>query len=207
MAGTANDTDRAGLADAVREVEAASRAEVVVAVVSRSADYDRGPLLAGAAFGSAVLAFVLFSPWVFSLSAIAVLPPFAGAALALVVSAVPALERLVTPAGRRRKAVERAARAAFYDHRVSHTRERSGLLVYLSQLEREAMVVPDRGVTDCVPPDAWAAVVALVDAAGRTGHPAALAEAVRGMKDVLGREMPRRVDDRNELADVVEARA
>lgn len=193
-----------GLVAAVRGVEAVSRAEVLVGIVPRSAHHDRGPLLAGAGAAAITLWVLLFSPWEFSLSTIAVVPPLTGGAVALLIVLVPAWERAVTPRARRRGAVERAARSAFVEQRVGHTRERSGILIYVSRREREVAVVPDKGVVECVPPDAWAQIVGGLEAAGREGSDEELAKALHGMAQVLARELPRRADDIDELPDVTE---
>jgi putative membrane protein len=201
---TGTPAEHARLVAAVRAVEAVSRAEVVVRIVPRSAHHDRGPLLAGAGVAAIALWLLLFTPWEFSLATIAVVPPLTGCAVALLVAAVPAWERAVTPRARRRGAVERAARSAFVEQRVGHTRERSGILIYVSRREREIAAVPDKGIVDCVPPDAWAQIVGVLEVAGREGSDESLAAAVQAMADVLGRELPRRAEDIDELPDVTE---
>jgi putative membrane protein len=199
------EADKAILREAVKAVEARSRAEVVLCVRPRSAVYDRGPLLLGAAVAWVFLGFQLLSPWEFPLDAILLEPPIVGAGVAFLGAAVPWLERRLASRKRRRAAVEQAARATFQERGVGLTRERTGVLVYVSLLEREAIIVADKCVTDVVPPETWSDSVARIEAAVREGRAAALAEAVRALGEPLSVELPPRADDVDELPDYQEA--
>jgi putative membrane protein len=193
---------KAALLDAVRTIEAGSAAEMVVAVRDRSGFYLHADLLAG--FGAAYLTlwFQLFSPWEFTLVSIQIAPAVVGLLVGLATSLVPDLQRRLTPASVRRRFVETAARAAFQEKGVGWTRGQTGILVYLSLLERAAEVVADRGVAGSVAKDEWARQVAAVDAAlARGGDAAVVAASVAALKDVLARALPRSADDVNELAD------
>ena len=64
---------------------------------------------------------------------------------------LPPLVRWLTPAARRRSAVEAAARAMFVERSVHQTRSRCGVLVSCALAERQAAVVPDVGVAAAVP--------------------------------------------------------
>jgi putative membrane protein len=201
-----NDDDKRRLADAIRGIEEKSRAEVVLAMRARSGSYERGPALAAGAACSATLSFLLFSPWEFSLATIAVAPLAAAALTGLLSSSIPWLSRLLSRRDTRRRSVESAARATFVERGVSRTRERTGILVYVSCLEREVSVVPDKGVTDVIPPDAWAhALSALKQAVASNAGPGALAAAFAPLGALLARELPVRGDDVDELPDTVEA--
>lgn len=197
--------DRALLSEAVRAVEAKSRAELVVAVRSRSDSYNRGPLLFGAFVAWGVLGFELFSPYEFPLDAIFLEPAIIGACAAFLAGTLPAFTRILASPKKRRESVERAARATFQERGVGLTRERTGVLLYVSLLEREAVVVADKGITDMVPPEVWTPLMSrVVESARRTRDAAGLAEAVRFFVEPLAAELPSRADDVDELADLDE---
>lgn len=67
--------------------------------------------------------------------------------------------RLCTSAERMRHKVKFRAERAFSQHAVSHTRERSGVLIMLSILERQIYVLPDRSLDGLASTDYWAQVV------------------------------------------------
>lgn len=202
--------DEAGrqvLRDAVRAVETKSRAEIVVAVRPRSDSYNRGPLLVGAVLGWTFLGFQLFSAsYVFSLEAIFLEPVLIGAAAAYLAAAIPGFTRILVSPRKRRLSVERAARATFQERGVGLTRERTGVLLYVSALEREAFVVADKGITDNVAPEIWKATVDRVVALTRNARTArALAQAIHEFAEPLSKALRAREDDVDELPDVAEA--
>lgn len=200
------DADRGLLRDAVRAVEAKSRAEVVLALRPRSDSYNRGPLLFGVLIAWAFLGFQLFSPsYEFPLDAIFLEPALLGAAATFLAASIPAFTRILASPNKRRQSVERAARATFQERGVGLTRERTGVLLYLSLLEREAFVVADKGITDMVPPEMWTSTVERVVAlAGNARDAAGLAQAIRVLAEPLASELPARADDFNELSDFAE---
>jgi len=199
------DADRVLLREAVRAVEAKSRAELVVAVRSRSDSYSRGPLLFGAVVAWGVLGFELFSPYEFPLDAIFLEPAIIGACAAFLAGAIPDFTRVLASPKKRRESVERAAHATFQERGVGLTRERTGVLLYLSLLEREAVVVADKGITDMVPPDVWTPLMSrVVESARSAPYAAGLAAAVRLFVEPLAAELPSLSDDVDELADLDE---
>jgi putative membrane protein len=197
---------KTALAAAVRAVEAESRAELVVVVRGRSAPYREAAIRGGLLVALLTLAFMLFSPWPYDLVWFMVDPVLLGGAAALAVTNVPALTRALTSSRARRAAVRNAARLTFLDRGVSATRERTGVLVYVSLLERGAEVVADLGISAAVEAAEWEAAVAAVGeavAAGADGE--ALAEPLRRMGTLLGEALPAGPSDVNELPDEVAA--
>jgi putative membrane protein len=74
--------------------------------------------------------------------------------------------------------VHRAARATFVERGVHGTRERSGLLVYVSWLEQQVALVPDLGLARAVGPELVARMEAALTAEMHAGgkHVAAALE-------------------------------
>jgi len=195
---------RAGFAQAVAAIEAASGVEVVVAVRRRSAAYRHANVGIGAAVVLASLAAMLFGEPVFSLPAILVDPFVLGAAAGALVELLPDLKRALAPAAMRDRAVRAAARAAFVERGVHATRDRSGLLVYVSWLERRVAVVPDTGLARQFTADAQLrAEQAMNRAIGGGG--AAVARELAQLAPAFAAAVPRRADDRNELPDAIDS--
>jgi len=198
--------DKAALLQAVKDVESASSAEVVITVRPQSGSYLHADLVLGVAFALATLWFLLFSPWEFRPEEILVGPLAVGALAGLLAARVPALRRLLTRKAARRERVLTAARASFVAKRVSHTSGRTGLLVYVSLLERAVEVVADRGVLERVPEEAWKAATGAVDSCLARGlDGGALADSIRALATVLAPVLPHTDDDVNELPDEIEA--
>jgi putative membrane protein len=196
---------RQALRDAVRAVEGRSAAEVVVLVRERSGPFLHASLAAGIAAGWFALWFQLFSPWEYSLVAIQITPAVVGAAAGVLITRLPELQRLLTPRQILERYVQTAARAAFHDNGIGETRGRTGILVYISRLERGTEVLADRGVRDAVDAEAWTRAARAIRSAAAFREPDALAvaAAIASLGDLLQPALPRDADDVNELPDEV----
>jgi putative membrane protein len=100
--------------------------------------------------------------------------------------------------------VKRAARAAFVELGVSRTRQRGGVLVYVSLFERRVEVVADVGVDDqALGAEYRDAVRALELSIAQDGPYDAFVKALARIEGPLASTLPRTVDDVNELGDDV----
>jgi putative membrane protein len=200
------ETSKQALTAAVESIEQKSAAEVVVAVRAKSGSMLHSDLLAGALGGLLTLGFLLFSPFTFSLEAILIDTALFGALSAYVCSRWPALRFRLTPRRLAAESVARAARAEFFDARISETRARTGILVYVSQTERTAEVLADCGVRNAVDVAVWEACVRRIRRVVETQQDGVLlANAVRELSSVLSACLPRDTDDLDELANQVRA--
>jgi putative membrane protein len=195
-----DDAARAAFKEAIEAIEQASAAEVVVALRRESSGHLLANVVVGTACAFFALAYQLYSAHRFSLPSILIDPFVIGIGVGALVELVPAAKRVLVPKARRRFAVERGAKAAFYDRGVANTRGRSGVLVYLSWLERDAVVLCDSGV-----PASFAAkaLEARLAAAMPRGG-AAVAGELRAAAESLAAAMPRGEDDINELPDALD---
>jgi putative membrane protein len=186
-------------AAAVGEIEAVTSAEVVITVQPQSGSYRAVDLAVGSSLAFVSLLLLLFLPQRFAVETMPVDVLLAFALGALVSTRTPALRRLLTPTASRKRLVLTAARAAFFDLGVSRTRGRSGLLVYVSLLERAVEVVTDVGIDPASLGPAWAAAVAALGEAVRQGDFHAFRAALVRLGPPLAQAMPRQADDLDEL--------
>lgn len=198
-----SEASKQAFTDAVEGIERESAAEVVVAVREKSGSMLHTDLLAGALGALATLAFLLFSPFAFSLEAILADTFLFGLLSALACSRLPGLRFWLTPRRLAEENVQRAARAEFFDAHISETRGRTGILVYVSQTERVAEVLADSGVRNAVDVAAWEACVRRIRAVAHGRDGIALASAVRELSTVLTPCLPRQHDDVDELSNAV----
>jgi len=195
---------KVAFSEAVRTVEAASSAELVVAVRQRSGSYVHVNLTVGILVGLVALAFLLYSPSSHELIWFLVDPVVAGAVAGLVFLRSPLLTRIITRRAARRGRVETAARSVFVEQRVHSTSGRTGILLYLSLLEREAVLVVDLAVEALAGSDAWRAAVTEIESAMRGGASGLeVAAKVSGLAAVLGPVLPCGENDVDELPNEV----
>ncbi len=199
-----NDESKAALSEAVSAVEAASSAELVIAVRPRTGSYLHADLGFGILMGLAALAVLLFSPWIFAPAWILVDPILIGGLAGLVGSRSARLRRAFTPGRERRLRVEAAARSAFVERRVHGTTGRTGILFYVSVLEREAAFVADTGVEALAVTEAWQRAVGEIEQAVRNKEDGvAVAARIRALAPLLGPALARGENDVDELPNEV----
>lgn len=112
------------------------------------------------------------------------------------------LRMALTPASTKTRRVRRRAVELFRAGTERRTKGRTGILLYLSLLERRAEIVADEAIHSRVDSEIWGdAMAALVDGvkAGRPGEGMALAVAKIG--EVLAKCLPPTLDNPNELPD------
>jgi len=190
------------VAGAVTAAEAHTSGEIVVAVVPDSDTYPRAELLAALAWGVPVaIALTLAtgpdSLWRFL--------PVAALCVLVCLTAMrrwPVLKRpFISPRVCREEVRQRAIQA-FYEHRLYQTRDATGVLLFLSLLERRVELLADTGIDALVAEGTWDGVVAELTAALRAGAEVdGVVRAVGKIGEILAAHAPPRPDDTDELAD------
>lgn len=134
------------LAAKVEALELRSSVEVVVVVAPQSGSYRELDAQIGFLAAMLLLLVAIHSPWEFSEDMLLFWLVVGYAAATWLSSVWAGPRRLLSSAERRRKQVQNQAQSAFISKRTHATRERTGLLLYLSHFERLGVFVPDLGV-------------------------------------------------------------
>jgi putative membrane protein len=201
--------DRTRILEAVRSAESRTSGEIVPYVVERSDHYEeaewRGGFLCGiVAFAVAALEGGLARAWdPVDLLEVCLLSVVSAVIGMLVVHWVPFVTRLLAGKHRMDFRVRQRAAEAFIAEEVFNTRNRTGILLFISLMERRVLVVGDTGINAKVGKDDWHDVVQLVVQGITSGSPAAgLITAIGKCGDLLAQHgVARREDDRDELPD------
>jgi len=118
---------------------------------------------------------------------------------------IPWLARLLVPAPLARHAVERRAHEEFFGRGLFRTRERTAVLIFLSELEHRVVILGDEGIHARVETQGWQRHVDRIVQAIREGRAAeGVCAVIVELASVLERAVPRRKDDTNELPDTVQ---
>jgi putative membrane protein len=118
----------------------------------------------------------------------------------------PFLLRLIAPASLKRSAVVRAAHEAFLREEVFATEKRTGVLVYVSWLERQVFVLADKGLQAAVEETEWARLGAnlargLAQGTREEATTRTLVNALNTLADTLAAHFPPGEKNPNELTD------
>jgi putative membrane protein len=211
-----SDGDFAAIESAVRQAELRTNGEIALAATSESSDYSFHELLASVILGA--LAFAAMIPLYGQIAALIgrmfwhesawFFPAFYGAACFAVIAIfflianIPAIDRLIIPAASRRRAVYYRALRHFVESGVYSTKERNGILIFISYMEREVRIIADVGISSKIGQDEWDAVAKKVAEGVGTGKLGdALVDAVGRCGELLAKHFPAEKENPNELAD------
>jgi putative membrane protein len=190
----------AALTDAVRELELCSCAEVVVEIRSRSGSYAHADARFASLIAFVALLVLLFSPWPFQVGWVAV-DVAAAWILGLFLSRKSDVVRHLMTTKREHIAQARlVAASVFHERGVANTTSESGVLVYLSLLEKHVELLADRGVLAAVPSLEWNRVAEV--ARERHASLETLLQVIRELTPLLGHCLPVREGDVDELDNV-----
>jgi putative membrane protein len=193
--------------DAVRKAERRTSGEIVPMVVRESAATGHVALSVGAvalalAYGLGLELSRAHLPWGHWawLPLDLLLASFLGWALAK----LPAVRRLFTPAADRHQAVFLRAKAAFYERGFDKTQGGTGILLFVSLADHQAVVLADKAIAKKLPAEVWDEVCEMLLRGARqkdlaNGFQAAIAKCA----SLLEKNFPPKRKNRNELSDTV----
>ena len=128
----------------------------------------------------------------------------AAAVLSVPLARVETLKRALTTARDRQHAVWARAELEFYREGLTKTKEGTGILLFLSLFEKQAVVLGDYGIAKRLPKSIWEDVVAQITKGARTGELARELEgAIRLCGEHLRTEFPAGPENVNELSNAV----
>lgn len=153
------------ISKAVQEVEALTNGEIVPMIVHRSSAIRHVPVVLALSFALVFLGieFLGLNGWYLSHSL-----PFlqghwayqAGFLLLLMLLAWglahrQVVQRFLTSDQDEKEQVERRAQLEFFLHRLNHTEKKTGILIFVSVMERRAVILADEGIAKLLPPQTW----------------------------------------------------
>lgn len=191
--------DKQRIRDAIRAVEARTSGELVTVIAQESANYSHIPLL-----WAALVALLLPAPLL--LTGLATAHIFelqwgAFIAVALLLQ-IPPIKMAVAPARIKRAYAQRLAREQFFAQGLHRTRERSGVLIFVSLAEHYVEVIADEGINARLAPGVWEKAVADFVREVKAGRVAqGFLRAVEDCGETLIAHFPRVETDVNELPD------
>ena len=193
---------------AVRAAEERTSGEIVPYVVDQSDEYPTAAWK-GAALGAILAPFVALaihrwsSIWGIPVDWWITLPAPLGGALGYLLSLLPSVRRWMVGEEILEIRTRRRAAVAFLDQEVFKTRDRTGILLFVSLLEHRVVLLADSGIDQKVEEGKWEEITRRLAGEIRRGRPGpAMVEAIQACGELLARHsVERRADDQNELRD------
>ena len=196
--------ERERIKKAVRDVECCTIGEVAVMVVDSSDRYIEAEVLGGvflSSFISLILTMAFFhsSLWWFILLSFVFHYP-----ARYIFYKVPHLKTVFIGPRKKEQTVMQRAERAFYEKGLYKTRENSGVLFFLSLLERKVWVLADVGIYKKIDQETLNRFAETVSQGIREGRACeALCRAIEDSGKVLALHFPMKPGDTNELSDEI----
>lgn len=123
----------------------------------------------------------------------------------VILASIPPVRRLLTPRSLKRERVRRRAQEQFFAKGLHATRERTGILIFVSTRERLAELIADEGIAAKVEPKVWDAAMARLISGIKAGKSAeGFEQAIAMCGEILTEHFPAIPGDNpNELPDSV----
>ncbi|MDE2386003.1 MAG: TPM domain-containing protein [Alphaproteobacteria bacterium] len=198
--------ERRKVTEAITRAERATDGEIVVVAARASDDYIHVPVHIAAGVALAVPLFVpllaRLAPWsAISIHWLFVVQLCVFIAVALLLS-LPALRHAVTPRKLMHKYAHRNAAAQFLATNIAATRARTGILIFVSLLERYVEVIGDKAIADKLSQADWQKIIDdMVPLLREKKATDALVLGVDRCGALLARHFPASKDNPNELPD------
>jgi putative membrane protein len=181
--------DYEAVAAAIRDAEKKTSGQIVCVLAHASSGYAHIPILWATAL-------TLFVPWPLidftqlSVQRIFLIQLVVFIVAGLIFSWMP-LRLLLVPRALQRARAHRAAIEQFVIRGISHTKNRTGILIFVSLAEHYARIVADEGIAAKVPEAEWqAAIDALIEHMRADEVAAGFTAAVARCGEVLARHAP-----------------
>ncbi len=189
---------------AVKAAEMKTSGEIVPMVVNSSYDYPRAELIGG---GSLALATGLLVSWGFGGESIWwFLPVFIVGFFIFqqLIHNIPELKRWLIHPEELTEEVKEKALVSFLEQGLHETRDRTGILILISLLERRVQVLADSGINAKVPENTWKEVTDIITAGLKSEDAcAAICQAIDLCGELLQEHFPRKDDDTDELPNLI----
>jgi len=202
-----NERVAAAIEDAVRQAESTTSAELVPVIVRRSSSIGHVSLCVMLVYWLLFLllridyyqtAYIGWGHWIWLIYA------GLGVALSSSLSRWEPVQRLFIHKNDQIAQVMRRAQLEFYQSRIQKTVDATGILFFISLLERHAVVLADRAIADKLPPHTWQqAVDTMVSSVTAGDLGSGVQKALFQAGQLLAPLLPISPSDRNELPDAL----
>lgn len=187
----------------IESLEAVTSGEIVPVIVRKSSSYKTV---------EAVDAFILSYIFMFIFYAVhksitptnIVVLTIVAMLVILLMSLFNFLKRIFVPKILMKHKVHTAAMVSFYKYGIYNTKGRTGILIYISLMERMVVVVGDEGIHAKVGDAAWNDVISIIIDGIKKKHLVhGIVQGIESCRTLLKRHFPASADNKNELSNKV----
>ncbi len=211
-----NQEELAEIKNAVKEAESKTSGEIASAFIKESDDYAVYELLFALCCGFIYFVIIMFFAgtieqtvkqmfWDYSTQHLLIFygfSPFLVTGIFYLLANLSFIDRLVVPRSVMARKVNQRAVRHFMESGVYNTRDRTGILIFVSSLEHRVELLADSGIDEKIPQEKWDSIVGHIIAGVKSNQAVKhLCESIRECGTLLAEHFPIQADDVNELKD------
>lgn len=150
--------ERQQVADAIREVETHTDAELVTVLASQADDYSYIPLLWAGLLALVLPGAINYYPAWLSMHQL-ILCQWSLFIILAIVFRLPFFGAQLIPRAVRHWRASNLARRQFLEQNLHHTQGETGMLIFVSEAERYVEILVDRGISAKIPDSHWQGII------------------------------------------------
>ena len=211
--------DMKQISSAVKTAESKTSGEITTAMIKESYDYAIYELMFAVITGLIYFVVMMFFAgnieqflqgkfWDYSVNYLVMFYGFSTfiiIALFYFIGNLSCIDRLIVPKRiRNQKVTERATRY-FMESGVYNTKDRTGILIFISTMEQRVELMADSGINEKIQPEKWQNIVDnIIKGIKQKEIAIYLTESIDECGNLLAKHFPIQADDKNELTDDIE---
>jgi len=214
-----SDSDIKKISFAVKNAESKTSGEIATAIIKESYDYAIYELMFAVICG--LIYFVIMMFFVGSIEqylegrfwdyTVHYLVMFYGFSTFIIITIfyfianISSIDRLIVPNKIRNAKVKERATRYFMESGVYNTKDRTGILIFISIMERRVELLADSGINEKIPKQKWQKIVDnIIKGIKKRDITYHLTDSINECGELLKSHFPIQTDDKNELSDDIE---
>ena len=207
------------ICSAVRNAEGKTSGEIATAMIKESYDYAIYELIFAVIIGFLYFVIMMFFVgnieqllqekfWDYSVHYLVMFYGFSTFIVITIfyfIGNISSIDRLIVPKKLRNRKVQERATRYFMESGVYNTKDRTGILIFISIMEQRVELLADSGINELISPEKWQNIVDNIIKGIRQKEIADhLVESISECGNLLAEHFPIQTDDKNELTDDIE---
>ncbi len=214
-----SDKDLEKINNSVKEAEKSTSGEITTAMIKESSDYAYYELAFSVLVGGIYFVIILLLSsnieqwfkslfWNYNPSYLLIFTGFSLFSiigLTYLITNIPAIDRLIIPKKVMEQKVHNRAVRHFIEAGTCYTKDRTGILIFISEMERKVLLLADKGINDKIGQESWDSIVTdIVKGIKDDNVVDAISTSIKRCGEILSKEFPIAEDDKNELSDDIQ---
>jgi putative membrane protein len=195
------DKDKEEIKRAIKDVEQRTSGEVVPVILSKSDFYPAAHFRLALIVGY-LASIICYYTYDFDDPITLIWIQVPGMVLGYLLAYIPFFKRAFTSSKEIQEEVRQRSLEVFYENKVSMTRDRTGIMIFISLLERKVEVLADCGINEKVSKDYWNHLVdSLSMQIAKKNMIGGVITSIQTCGEALSESFPIKEDDTNEISD------